>query len=276
MKRISPIFLLFVFLFSFSGLHAQKSKAKNDSLVRLDSVRTYMLQASLLAMNAMQSKMDAERTNDKFGSVNAQKAGESQNLFVQSRYYYRKALSFDSTYYSAWSNLGTTYYFDGLIKASVPYFRKSVRLKDDYAQGWYNLGKAYDKLGKKDSAFYSLKKCIASDSTYVPGYVELSRLYLLENDSSAALHLLRTGIRIKPEVEVLYTSMTAVYFQEKDTLHAVAVMEKAATINPDNIAQLDFLSAWFSRNNDPAKAGLYAKMAAAARKRQEIPEEKGE
>jgi tetratricopeptide (TPR) repeat protein len=261
--------LLILPLFSL----AQKPKTNTDSLARLDSVRTYMLQGSLLAMNAMQAKIDAERTGDN-GKLNLQKAGESQNLFVQSRYYYRKAIAFDSMYYSGWSNLGTTYYFEGLVKTSIPFFHKSVLINDHYAQGWYNLGKAYDKTGKRDSAVYSLHRCIASDSNYLAGYVELSRIFFVGKDTTAAFGLLRTACAKQPNAELPWTTMAVDYFALNDSARGIAALEKAAAIFPDNIDRLDLLAGYFSRHNDPAKAANYAKLAATQRKQQEIPEEK--
>lgn len=272
MKR--NFFLLFFLLFSAVSVHAQKNKAKADSLARLDSVRTYTLQASLLSMNAMQIKIEASQPDGKGGYViNQLKAGEAQNLFVQSRYYYRKAISFDSTYYLAWSNLGTTYYFEGLTKVAIPYFIKSVQLNPDYAQGWFNLGKSYDLLGKKDSAAYSLQHSIRSDSTFLTPYVEYSRIFFQDKDTANGFRYLRLASKNIPKAELPWTSMSVQYFALNDSVRGIAALEQAAKIYQPNISRLEILENYFRRKGDNEKAAYYEKLIALERKMQDIPRE---
>lgn len=272
MKNISPFLLLLLF-FSVP-LAAQKNKMKADSLARLDSVRTYTLQASLLSMNAMQIKIEASQPDGNGGyTVNQLKAGEAQNLFVQSRYYYRKALSFDSTYYLAWSNLGTTYYFEGLTKIAIPYFLKSVQLNPDYAQGWFNLGKSYDLIGKKDSAVYSLKQSIRSDSSFVTPYVEYSRILFAEKDTTNGFKYLRLACAYAPKVELPWTAISNQYFLLNDSANGIAAMEQSAKLYKGNVYRLETLANYFQRHGNAEKADYYFRLAAIEKKTQEIPKD---
>ncbi len=272
MKFSTPLLVAVVTLLSFTA-SAQKPAYAPDSLARLDSVRTYMLQGSLLSMNAMQAKIESQQpdANGKM-VVNQQKAGEAQNLFQQARFAYRKALQFDDKYATGWSNLGTTYYFEGLPRVAIPYFMKSVKLNNNYSQGWFNLGKSYSLAGKKDSAVYAFRQAIRCDSAYVQPYIELSTIYMLDKDSAAALGQLRTAVKYRPASEVTWMAMANVYLQNQDSAAAVTALEAAARINPDNYARLEDLARYFLFHNDKAKHDYYMKLAAEARKREEMPE----
>lgn len=272
MKTSFPAFL-FLLLFPLLS-SAQKNKIKADSLARLDSVRTYTLQASLLSMNAMQIKIEAMQPDGKGGYVvNQLKAGEAQNLFVQSRYYYRKAISFDSTYYLAWSNLGTTYYFEGLTKVAIPYFVKSIHLNPDYAQGWFNLGKSYDLLGKKDSAVYAFQQSIRSDSAFLTPYVEYSRILFQDKDTTNGFRYLRLAATNIPKAELPWTSMSAQYFALNDSVRGMAALEQAAKLQQSNIGRLEILLNYFQQKGNSDKAAYYTKLVALERKSQDIPRE---
>lgn len=276
MSKYFPLALFLLFSFAASAQNSQNLNAKaiSDSLARIDSIRTYMMQGSLNALNAMQAKIEAQEPDGKGGyKTNQQKAGEAQNLFVQSRFYYRKVLSFDQNHYQAWSSLGTTYYFEGLVKNSVPYFAHSVQLNSSYAQGWYNLGKAYQQLGRKDSAVIAMQQCIRSDSTYQSAYVEYSKMLLEQNDTAKAFSLLRTIIRINPRLELPWTTMATAYFQMNDSIHGIAAMEQAARVYQPNVERLDILSSYFARHGDPEKSSYYARLAAVERKLSEIPKD---
>lgn len=266
-----------------SSLRAQNALTKSDavrkdSIARIkannDSIRDHMFRASLLSMDAMQARYESQRTDYDDGvHLAKQKAGESQNLFAQARFHYRTAIGFDKTYYPAWNGLGTTYYFQGQVRESIPYYKESVRLNNNYTAGWLSLGKAYDNLGQRDSAIYAFRQGIRADSSHVQSYQELSRIYMETKDTASALGLLRTAARYNSTSELPLNTMADIYLQYNDTVHAVAVMETAAKLAPRNLERLVFLTDYFKRKGDTAKFKYYSGLADAERKRQNIPKE---
>ena len=251
---------------------SQKNKFKNDSIAVRDSIREFMFQGALLSMDALQAKYESQKSAD--SAVKHQKAGESQNLFFQSRKYYRKALTFNSNYFPAWNNIGTTYYLQELPKAAIPCYRHALLINDDYSPAWYNLGKAYDVIGMEDSADYSFKQCIRSDSSYIQAYQDLSRI-IMENgkDSSSALNYLRLAAKYKPTSDVPWVSMSVIYFSFKDSANAILALENAARIYPSDVDRLQMLSNYFANHNDQKKADFYLKLFAMEKKKQEIPKD---
>ncbi len=258
-------------LFVLPG-YAQKNKLKNDSIAMRDSIKEMMFQGTLLSMDALQAKYESEKGNDLVQKQ--QKAGESQNLFFQSRAYYRKAIALDKNYYPAWTSMGTTYFMQGIPKASIPCYRKALSLNPDFSPAWFNLGKAYDMVGKKDSAVYSYDQCIRCDSTSVKAYQELSRIIMLtQKDSSSALKLLRLAAHYQPTSEVPWVSMSTVYFSCKDSANAIAALENAAKVYSGDIDRLQLLANYFQKHNDAKKAAYYSNLLAIEKKKLEVPDD---
>lgn len=271
LTSISPKFyiLSLTLLFAFPAF-SQKHTVKPDTLIVRDSIREFMFQGALLSIDALQAKYESQKKGDSLQKQ--QKAGESQNLFYQSRAYYRKAIALDKNYYPAWNNMGTTYYLQELPKAAIPCYRHALLLNSDYSSAWYNLGRAYDMIGKKDSALYSFRECIRSDSGYVQAYQELSRIIMLnEKDTATAFKYLRLGARYKPTSEVPWVSMADIYFSYKDSAHAILVLENAAKVYNGNVDRLQMLSTYYKNHNDPVKATFYSNLLATEKKKQEMP-----
>lgn len=263
--------LLILLLISFSAA-AQKNKQKNDSLAIRDSIREFMFQGALLSMDALQAKYESQRTMEM--GAKQQKAGEAQNLFFQSRAYYRKAIAYDKEYYPAWTNMGTAYYLQDLPKAAIPCYRKAISINADYASAWYNLGKAYLMLSRNDSAAYSFRQAIRCDSGAVPSYQELSHILLISEDTSSALKLLRLSAYYKSTSEVPWVSMAAIYFTYNDSVKGIASLENAAKIYAGDVERLKNLSDYFKRHGDAKKAAYYSNLVAVELKKQEVPEDK--
>jgi tetratricopeptide (TPR) repeat protein len=234
-----------------------------------DSIREYMFRGALLSMDALQAKYESQKSE--VLSVKQQKAGEAQNLFFQSRAYYRKAIAYDQNYFPAWTNMGTTYFLQELPKPAISCYRKAISINADYASAWFNLGKAYVSLKMNDSAAYSFRQCIRSDSSTVQAYQELSRLIMLNDDTANALKLLRLAAHYKSTSEVPWVSMSAIYFSFNDSVNGIASLEQAAKIYAGDVERLKMLSTYFRAHGDVKKANYYADLLAVEIKKQEIP-----
>ncbi|CAN5196206.1 hypothetical protein BH09BAC5_BH09BAC5_17890 [soil metagenome] len=268
-KNIVIIIFLLVALPGFS----QKHNVNKDSLAIRDSIREFMFRGALLSMDALQSKYESQKTSDP--EIKKQKSGESQNLFFQSRAFYRKAISFDAGYFQAWTNMGTTYYMQDLPKDAITCYNKALEINKNYSPAWYNLGKVYNSISKIDSAKLAYTNAIRTDSTNMSAYQELSYVIMSsEKDTTAALKLLRLSAVKSPKSEVPWVSMSVIYFDFKDSILAISALEKAAAVYPGNINRLRILSEYFSRKNDKEKSKMYQQMLAVELKKQEIPADK--
>lgn len=266
----NPTLLIVLLTLAALPLFGQKNKAKNDSLAIRDSIRDYMFHGALLSMDALQAKYESQRSTDL--GEKQQKAGESQNLFFQSRAAYRKVITYDKNYYPAWTNMGTAYYLQDLPKAAIPCYRQALLINPDYASAWFNLGKAYVALKKNDSADYSFRQCIRSDSTSLQAYQELSHLIMTQKkDSAEAMKLLRTSAYYKPASEVPWVSMAAVHFSYNDSASGITALEKAAKIYPGDVERLRLLMNYYGTHGDKKKSDYYANILAIELKKQEIP-----
>jgi tetratricopeptide (TPR) repeat protein len=241
-----------------------------------ESVKANMLYGALISKEALELNFRSRVSDGKGGvQIDQQKQQEAFSKFMEARGYYQKAAELAPYYHTAWSNLGTGYFFTGDTKTALYYFKKGVSIKGDYAEGWYNVGMAYDKLGVNDSAVYAFQKSIKSDSSYVSSYEQLSRLIMQnEKDPQKALNLLRTAARKKPDSEVPWNNMANIYFQLRDTAQAAGAMERAAEINPDNVQRLYNLAFYFQKKGDAGKFNFYYHKAEAGKKKMEEQQKK--
>lgn len=236
----------------------------NDMEYLTESAKANMLYAALLSKDAMQANLNSRQSDGKGGVVNdPQMQAQANALFLQARIYYRKATEIAPYYHTAWSNLGTTYFFTGAPKEALPYFLTAVKKNPDYAEGWFNVGMAYDKLNRRDSAIIAFSLCIKSDSTYVPGYDQLSRIMQQENNVDGALALMQKAARNKPDAEGPWNTIASIYLQKRtseDTARAAAATEMAAQKNPENYQRLYRLAEYYRTHGNMEKYNQYSTM----------------
>ncbi len=192
---------------------------------------------------------------------------ESYAIFREARAYYVQATLVWPGYYTAWSNLGTAYYFTQEYKGGIPYFKKAIEIKPDYAEAYFNLGMSYEQIARTktdtnlmllDSAFYFFEEGIRQDSSYVNSAEQLSRLiFVYRGDSAMALHVLNEAVKDNPESDVPWNAMSSIFFQSKDTASGLIALETAARLNPDNIQRLGNLASYYNSKGNTSKAEYY-------------------
>lgn len=248
-----------------------------------ESAKANMLLGSLLSMKAMQRRLAARNYRQQGNQYARDTAyANAKKLFEEARGYYAKAGEIAPYYHTAWSNLGTTYFFlesetdttHEMTRQALFYFKRSIKEKPNYSEGLFNTAMAYDRLGESDSAVYYFGLSIASDSTYMSSYEQMSRvLFQQQNKPEEALDLLRKGARKNPESEVPWNNIASIYLQMKDTVSGAAAMEMAAQINPGNVQRLSNLAEYFRRKGDATKYSYYVSLA---RQQQELQQQNGE
>ncbi|CAN5313861.1 hypothetical protein BH09BAC5_BH09BAC5_01030 [soil metagenome] len=248
----------------------------NDMEYLHESVKANMLYGALISKGALEANFQS-RIRDGKGGVRTDNAKQQEAMtkFIEARTYYKKAAELAPYYHTAWSNLGTQYYFTGDTKEALSYFRKAVSIKDDYAEGWFNVGMAYDKLEQHDSAVYAFNKSISSDSSYVNSYEHLSRITVQnEHNPEKALSILQMGARNNPVSEVPWNAMSIIYLQQKDSAHYIAALVRADELNPNNVQRVYNIAQYYQRKGDFVKYNIY--MARAEEGRRKMQQEKKE
>lgn len=265
---------------------------RNDVELAPESAKINMLLGSYLSSQAAQANfesqkllMQAQQMMMQGNGPGAQQAQQMAlekkkfafGLFRESRDYYQVATEVFPNYYTAWSNLGTAYYFTQEYRGGIPYFKKAITIKKDYAEGYFNIGMSYEQLSMKDgkvndsilldSCVWYFNEGLKQDPTYVNTADQLSRVYMTHySDSAAAMKVLRSAVAANPKSDVPYNAMSNIYLQVNDTVAAATMLERAAAVNPENINRLEKLAVYFFRQGNAEKGNYYQNLAAQKNK----------
>lgn len=292
-KKIKWTFVIVAVLFSVRSIVRNETWQNKETLYRNDvalapeSAKINMLLGSLLSSQGAALNYQAQQYFSYAQQFNARgmqreaalyqdsarmKRDSAYSLFYESRDYYQQAVNVFPTYYTAWSNLGTAFYFTKDYRNGIPYFKKAIEIKKDYAEAYFNLGMTYEQLSMDkgqvtdsallDSSIYFFSEGLLQDSKYVASAEQLSRIYYQHlHDSAKAIQVLNKAAEANPKSDVPWNAMGNIYLQCNDTITAVVMLEKAAALGPDNINRLRNLSTYFAMHGDPQKANYYGSLA---------------
>jgi tetratricopeptide (TPR) repeat protein len=285
---VRNVILLLVVVFGIRSIVRNEAWQDKETLYRNDvalapeSAKINMLLASLLSSKGAQMSFEAQRhlqRAQQFMQQGQQQAAsiqqdsarivrdESYAIFREARQYYVQATTVFPDYYTAWSNLGTAYYFTHEYRGGIPYFKKAIEIKPDYAEGYFNLGMSYEQIARTktdtnlallDSAFYFFEEGLRQDSSYVNSAEQLSRMiFTYRHDSIMALHVLNEAAADNPTSDVPWNAMSSIFFQSKDTASGLIALETAARLNPDNFQRLANLANYYYSKGNTSKAEYY-------------------
>jgi len=262
-------------LFSLRSIGRNESWEDKETLYRNDvelapeSAKINMLLGSLLSSQGAQMNFESQQMLQQGMQRDAMELRQTAfDLFGESRTYYEQATSIYPEYYTAWSNLGTTYYFRKEYRGGLPFFKKAIAIKKDYAEAYFNLGMSYEQISMKDgkvvdttlldSSIYYFREGIKQDGKYVSSCDQLSRVLMQHyGDSAGAMTVLNEAALKSPDSDVPWNAMSNIYLQSHDTASAVVALEKAAAIKPEVPARLRNLSVYFAQHGDMQKAKYY-------------------
>lgn len=300
--NLKYVFVGIALVFSVRSIARNEAWQDKETLYRNDvelapaSAKINMLLASLLSSQAAEKNFNANKhfqqaqqlaaysnqlkAANQPGSENYMRSASLQQdsakmlreqsyaLFREARIYYTQATIEFPGYYTAWSNLGTAYYFTKEYRSAIPYFKKAIEIKDTYSEAYFNLGMSYEQLAKKDSggynqdlldsSFYFFETGLKKDSSYMNSAEQLSRMiYTYRHDSVMALNVLNKAANDNPKSPVPWNAMSSIYFQCKDTANGVAALEMAAKLDPQNFNRLNNLSQYYFRVGNQEKGSYY-------------------
>jgi hypothetical protein len=209
---------------------------------------------------------------------------------------YNKALELDSTFYSAWLNLGAIYSkihgyqaslrYQAYMKRSDTanaakakkemkeyfnkahyYFNQAMKYKPDHANGllYYDIAKTYEMEYKLDSAEFYYKNAIAIDSTFIGSRSKLANVYFKEGKYQLAVKENEKIMQMEPDADIPYINMGNYYISFGDTNTAIKYFEKAIVkgTRPE-VGKL--LSKFYTIRGDKQKAAYYRQKAEEAKK----------
>ncbi len=288
-SRVKWIFIGLAVVFSIRSIARNETWEDKETLYRHDvelvpeSAKMNMLLATLLSSRAAEMNFESNRYYQ--SAQQYAQAGRQQEammmqdsarilhdnafaLFRESRTYYLQATDVFPDYYTAWSNLGTAYYFTREYRGGLPFLKKAIEIQPDYAEAYFNLGMSYEQIAieKKgvvdsimiDSSIYFFSRGLKADSSYVSSADQLSRvIYTYRKDSVAALAVLNKSVAQNPKSAVPWNAMSAIYFQAKDTASGLQALEMAAKLEPDNFNRHANLANYYYSKGNMEKANYY-------------------
>lgn len=210
--------------------------------------------------------------------------------------HYNKALELDSSFYSAWLNLGSIYSKIHGNQAKIQYLAYSKRGETEKAEKaknamikyfkkahyYFNQAKKYQQANANglldydiaiayelqeiyDSAIVYYKKAIAIDSNFIISRSKLANIYFRKGDFQQALKENKKIMKMDPDADVPYINLGNYYVMFGDTTTAIHYYEQAiARGTRPEVGQ--FLSKIYNDRGDKQKARYYHQKAEEAKK----------
>lgn len=183
---------------------------------------------------------------------------EKRELILEAEEHYKEAIRIIPNYISCNNNLGMVYYsYLNDPENAVKYLSKAVALDTNYVEAYFNLGSSYAALKKFDESEKCYLKSIEINPDFYNTYTSLSALYAYQKRPDKIVALNQKAIDKGVISDALYVNIGNVYFMSGDTLKALPYLEKAVELNFNNYNLNFFLSDYYTRKQDPAKAEHY-------------------
>ena len=260
-----------------------------------------------LFMSDMPFLEESVKANDLWGGELMKRVGEELQKPVNTYHFatrvianaerrFNKALELDSTFYSAWLNLGSIYskihgyqaqirhqaYYQrndtanmkkaekemiNYFNKALYYFSQAKKYQPEHANGllYYDIAKTYEMEYRLDSAEKYYQKAIAIDSTFIGSRSKLANVYFKMGKYQDALKENEKIMEIQPDADIPYINMGNYYISFGDTTSAIKFFEKAIVkgTRPE-VGKL--LSKFYTIKGDKQKADYYRKKAEEAKK----------
>jgi serine/threonine protein kinase len=108
----------------------------------------------------------------------------------QARHCLQLALAQDSTFSSAWSNLGLVYLYQGEMDSCIYFSRRALLFDAQNTGAYFTLARAYEQKNQFDQAIQIYLSAIEQDSGAAPAYNEAAFLLLELGEIQRAIALL--------------------------------------------------------------------------------------
>lgn len=219
----------------------------NDMAYLGESAKANMLYAQLHSAETMGNK----NLND----------DERMQRYNDTKAHFKKALSIFPGYATAWSNLGSNYYFLKQYDSAQYCFYRSLKLDTGNAKTYMSLGMNYAGKAVFDSANQSFLHAIRLDSTYVEAYEYLAKLVARRGHPDRAIRLLALAAQKNPTSTSPFYVMGDIYIKEKNNRDSGAICYEAGiSRNPHDTYHLQQLVAYYTMKQNFNKVNMYRTM----------------
>ena len=146
---------------------------------------------------------------------------------------FEKAVSIDKNNYSAYKNLGNTYYYLKEYNNAIKNYEKAISINKNFDLVYYNLGLIYNILKKPEESIKNYKKAIRINKNYSYAHNNLGNVYKnLKNYKEAIKHY-KKAISINKDHFSAYNNLGVVFRILKNYEKAIENYKKAIVIKKD-------------------------------------------
>ena len=204
------------------------------------------------------SKANSLLANEYFEMLRSPNKKYSDQILLQKCIkHYSAAISNDSSFFSAYNNIGVTYYsYLNDFKTAKKYFSLAIRHKPLYAQAYENLGNCFKQEKNIRKTVDCYKKAIEINPKQFTAYTSLINLFFEEKEYNKTIKVINVAYSSFPNNYELMAQEANCYLLKGDTIDAMIKYEEAYVLNPNqNLAQ--FLSQKFKETGNAAKHEFY-------------------
>lgn len=204
------------------------------------------------------SKANSLIANEYFEMLRSTNKKYSDQVLIQKCIkHYTSAIANDSSFFSAYNNVGVVYYsYLGDIKTAKKFFTLAIRHRPFYAQAYENLGNCFKKELNTSKAYECYKKSIELNPKQYSAYLAIIDLFFEKKEYNKSIKIVEIASINFPNNYELTAQEANCYLMKGDTLDAINMYEKAYTINPNSYLA-EFLAQKFKETRNEVKYEFY-------------------
>lgn len=167
-------------------------------------------------------------------------------------------------YYDAWYNMGCVEIENNMPLQAKDHFLKALAIDPEVFAARYNLAEAYDKINMPDSAIYWFKKTLELKPLDDKSYYKIGTIYGKKlNNLDQAIIYISKAIDCNPNEKLYYEDLSVAYGLSKRYDDAIAIAQKCLQKFPDYVPAYMNLSVSYRNKGDAKTADMYMAKAQA-------------
>jgi tetratricopeptide (TPR) repeat protein len=182
------------------------------------------------------AKANSLLANEYFEMLRSPKKKYSDQILIQKCIkHYSQAVGNDSTFFSAYNNLGVVYYsYLNDIPNAKKYFSLGIRHRPLYSQAYENLGNCFKQEKNEKKAFESYKTSIVINPKQYTAFIACYNLFFENKKFDKALKINLISQIQFPNTYELIAQEANCYLMKTDTIKALDKYQEAYNVNPNS------------------------------------------
>jgi len=172
----------------------------------------------------------------------------------------QQALADDSTFSSAWSNLGLVYLYQGEIDSSIYFSRKALLFDAQNVNAYFTLARAYEQKNQLAEAIQIYLRAIELDSSAAPAYNEAAYLQIQLGEIQPAIVLLIKCLEKVPESPYhayTYKNLGKAYLVQQNLPMALQSVQMSLALDSTLTEARDLLQEMMRQQGQISKSSGY-------------------